>query len=147
MRRRSLNLWLLAAVAVFALSWGLGRGVLRAPAPDAPTPAPADAPTASPDVPAVHLLILNGSGEPGLAREVGLLAAGIGCLAEGVGNAPGGPAPESLLVNRRLPAPRARALAERLGVPLLTEWDGRTTEDAVLLLGRDHARVTAALDP
>ena len=154
--RRPLNLWLLGLVLVCAVSIWTGRRVelpfLRNGAPAQESVQPTADPegfAASPDPQAepVHLAVLNGTPQGGLAREIGLLVVRAGCVAEQVGNAPGTEHPESLLINRRLPRPRAEALARRLGgVRLLTEWDARCTEDAVLLLGADSERVRAALE-
>lgn len=94
----------------------------------------------------VHLRILNGTEEPGLAGEIALLITRLGCVVEGVGNAPVWPSGGTVLINRRLAAPEAAALAGRLGdIPVLKEWDERTTEDAVLILGIDHQKTLAAL--
>ena len=77
-------------------------------------------------------------GLQGLAREFSLLLVPAGCVTEAVANAPAGDWNCSLLVNRRLEPRRAAALAARLGgVPVVREWDSRTTEDAVLVLGQD----------
>ena len=69
-----------------------------------------------------------------------------GCVVVAVADAPHDTFARSLLVNRRLPDAAARVLASRCAdPPLITEWDGRRDEDAVLVLGRDHPRVLAAL--
>lgn len=159
--RRPLNLWLLLVVIVCAVSvWAGSRGDLPflGSGPSAPDvgessnadPAQFERPSAPQNDP-VHLAVLNGTGRSGLARQVGLLVPRAGCVAEQVGNAPGnapgGEYVQSLLINRRLPRARAEALARRLGgLRLLTEWDDRCTEDAVLLLGTDHQRVLSALE-
>lgn len=94
----------------------------------------------------VHLRILNGTEEPGLAGEVALLVTRLSCVVEGIGNAEQWPGTESVLINRRLPNAEASSLALQLGgIPVLREWDGRTTEDAVLILGNDHQEISAAL--
>lgn len=94
----------------------------------------------------IQILILNGTEERGLAREYSLMLAQARCVPAGIGNAPDGIWQQSLLVNRRLPKDRARDLAHRLGgLQVIQEWDDRGTEDAVLVLGRDHRRVEAAL--
>lgn len=93
----------------------------------------------------VHLRILNATGEGGLAGDLALLVPRLGCVVEGVGNAAPWDGSPSLLINRRLPADRAADLAARLGgIPVLKEWDGRTSEDAVLVLGADFPRVRQA---
>ncbi len=148
--RRPLNLWLLLAVLVCAASIWAGRG---AELPFLKNVSQETAPTEvtkgfveDPDMEPVHLSVLNGTARQGLAREVGLLVARAGCVAEHVGNAAESNSPESLLVNRRLSRARAEDLAARLGgVELLTEWDERCTEDAVLVLGQDSQKVLEAL--
>lgn len=154
--RRPLNLWLLVLVVVCAVSvWAGSRGDL--PFFDRDTAAGSnnaasgtaragfEEPFDAQGDP-VHLAVLNGTGTSGLARQVGLLVPRAGCVAEQVANAPGGPHAQSLLINRRLPRAQAEALASRLGgLRLLTEWDDRCMEDAVLLLGADHERVLSAL--
>lgn len=153
--RRPANLFLLALVVLCGLSLWLGRGALRetrekAAGPDAAAPAagpPADRPEAyrTAEQP-LHLVVLNGTDRPGLAREVGLALSRAGCVAERTDNAPHDSFAASLLVNRRLPVSRARALAARLGdLPVLEERDPRTTEDAVLVLGADWRRVVESL--
>ena len=146
---RRMNFWLLLVVVLCAISIWAGRsGWLVLPAAD-PTPETTtrtgreiEPPTAL-----AHLLILNGTDRSHLARDVGFLVVGVGCVAERLGNAPPGPHPESLLINRRLEAGRADDLAHSLGgVPVLTEWDDRGTEDAVLLLGDDYRIVMDALE-
>ncbi len=130
------NLWLLAAVVLCAVSlWAgiRGRG-------DAGTSAP------PPVDPAVHLLVLNGTSEAGLARDLSRDLAGAGLVVGGVGNTEGEPAAATVLVNRRLDDAVARRLAARLGgLPVVREWDGRCSEDAVLVLGSDWVRVREAL--
>ncbi|HPF71769.1 MAG TPA: LytR C-terminal domain-containing protein, partial [Candidatus Krumholzibacteria bacterium] len=97
-----------------------------------------------PDAP-VHLRVLNGSGATGLARDLGRSLAAAGLVVGGVGNADGA-VPASLLVNRRLDQAAAARLAARLGgLPVVREWDGRCSEDAVLVLGEDWTRVREAL--
>lgn len=94
----------------------------------------------------IHLRVLNGTPEAGLASDVSLRLDRAGCVADRVANAPHDRFARTLLVNRRLDDDRAAALAARLGdLPLLREWDDRAAEDAVLVLGADHARVAAAL--
>lgn len=100
-----------------------------------------EAPTAP-----VHLRILNGTDESGLARQFSLLVVSHGCLVEGVGNA-AGPWPESVLVNHRLEPAAALELSRRLAdVPVIRQWDERCSEDAVLILGNDFARIKSLLD-
>ena len=130
------NLWLLLAVGLCGVSlWaGVRGGGAR---PDQGKP-PA----------ALHLRVLNGTTEPGVARDVGRRLGAAGYVIEGVGNAPRPLAGGSLLVNRRLDDATARALAAGLGgIGVVREWDGRSSEDAVLVLGADWARVAAALAP
>ena len=130
------NLWLLAAVALCAVS--LWAGVRGRGGGGTPAPPPVD--------PAVHLRVLNGTGEAGLARDLSRDLAGAGLVVGGVGNTEGEPAVATVLVNRRLDDAVARRLAARLGdLPVVREWDGRCSEDAVLVLGGDWIRVRQAL--
>ncbi len=150
--RRPLNLWPLLAVLVCAASIWAGRGADLSFLRSEETDSAIESSDAVPEyveeagTEPVHLSVLNGTERRGLARDVGLLVARAGCVAEHVGNAPDGTQAESILINRRLPRQRAEALSVRLGgLELLTEWDERCTEDAVLVLGRDHQRVLDAL--
>jgi len=94
----------------------------------------------------VHLVVLNGTPVPNLAGDFSLLVGGAGCVADRIDNAPHDGFARSLLIDRRLGEARAAALARRLGDPvLLHEHDAGTTEDAVLVLGADHARLREAL--
>ena len=94
----------------------------------------------------MHLRVLNGTGEAGLARDLSRDLAAAGLVIGGLGNADGEPVPATLLVNRRLDDAVARRLAARLGgLPVVREWDGRCSEDAVLVLGLDWSRVRGAL--
>lgn len=142
-----LNLWLLLAAGLCALSLWVGWRSGGEGGTAAPGPAGGRAPEAAPeDAAPIHLLVLNGTDEQGLARDFSLLLGPTGCVVERVANAPEGDWSACVLVNRRLPEGRAKDLAARLGgVEVVREWDGRTTEDAVLVLGRDWARVRAAL--
>ncbi len=149
--KRVPNFLLLALLVVCGLSLWLGRG--RQGRPPAPAPAahadslpPPDWGQRPEDAP-VHLVVLNGTPRANLAREVSLALTRAGCIAERTDNAPHDHFAESLLVNRRLPARRARELAARLGgLPVLLEKDPRSTEDALLVLGADYARVCRALE-
>jgi len=94
----------------------------------------------------VHLVILNGTDIPGLARDISLALAMSGCVTQRLGNAPHTHYQHSLLVNRRLSSQRVNDLADRLGGLIVTEeWDSRTTEDALLVLGADYQRIRRAL--
>jgi hypothetical protein len=145
-----LNIWLLVLVALCGVSLWFGKELVL-PAQD---PSGSEHPQVAPepyelpaDAAAVHLVVLNGTGEDGLARDVSLLLGRAGCVAERVGNAPRVKYAESFLVNRRLSDDRARDLAARLGgVKVLREWDDRCGEDAALVLGGDWARLKAALE-
>lgn len=96
----------------------------------------------------VHLAVLNGTGEAGLARMVSRLVPAIGCVVVTVADAPHDSFATSLLVNRRLDDDRLQRLASDLARPvLLEEWDPRQDEDAVLVLGRDFERLIARLSP
>lgn len=132
------NLWLALAVALCAVSlWAGLRGRGAASADPAAAPPPARP---------VLLRVLNGTAESGVARDLGLALGAAGLVIAGVGNAPEPAVPATLLVNRRLDEEAARRLAGRLGgIPVVREWDGRCSEDAVLLLGPDWRRVRDAL--
>ena len=113
-----------------------------------PVDAEADAPV-PPVVPneTITLAVLNGSGETGLARRVSRLLPAAGVVVVEVGNAPHDTFSRSLLVDRRLDPARRRQLTDLLAdPPVLAEWDRRRAEDAVLVLGRDHDRIVAALE-
>ena len=143
--RGSLNLWLVLVAAVCALSFWFGRERAAAPGDPADS-AEHRSVTRSRNVTApvepVHLLVLNGTDQPGLAREFGLLLGQAGCVAEQVGNAPHDRFVRSFLVNRQLSTERAEELATALGgVPILREFDGRSAADAVLVIGRDAPRL------
>jgi hypothetical protein len=147
------NLVLLVLVVICGASFWFAR---RSPDADAvrPTPAPraaegAPAAEASPPGPqaTIQVSVLNGTSEAGLARRISRKLSAIGCVAVQVADAPHDTFAHSLLVNRRLDRARLADLAARLGEPiLLVEWDPRSDEDAVIVLGADHARVVAALD-
>ncbi len=146
--KRTLNLWLLAVVMVCGVSLWIGRGAplprLHGQTPDqgvAALPAPADG------TGGVQLVVLNGTGVQGLARDFGLLLGHCGLAPVRYGNAAPQDYARSFLVNRRLDRDRAEALGDFLGgVDVLEEYDGRGTEDLVLVLGADHARLRSALD-
>ncbi|MCP4291804.1 MAG: LytR C-terminal domain-containing protein [bacterium] len=153
---RSLNFWLFLMVIVCGISFWLAAG---SPLPSGWNLAlPGDFDTNSLNASGgetpifeqpVHLRILNGTGENGLARQFSLLVAPRGCVVEGVGNANGSAAgswPESMLICRRLDLEKAEILAKEFGsIPIIRQWDERMTEDAVLVLGQDHAKIKAAL--
>jgi hypothetical protein len=92
------------------------------------------------------LVILNGTAEPGLARDVSLALAAFGYVTDRIGNAPHPNYDHSLLINRRLSGPQTETLAQLLGhLDHFEENDSRTSEDAVLVLGADWWRVFRAL--
>jgi hypothetical protein len=149
--RRRANLLLLALLALCALSFWLGRSRPDRDGNAAGSPA-AGTERTSPwrdaagqeegDLAGVHVAVLNGTGEAGLAQDLALGLTTLGCVVARVANAPHDGYSETLLVNRRLPAETASALARRLGgVRVIREWDPRAAEDAVLVLGADHRRV------
>jgi hypothetical protein len=145
-----LNTWLLILVAICALSLWLGKDLVRKGKGSSNVESiPAGAETTfamSAEETPIHLVVLNGTSESGLAREVSLLLGRVGCVVENVGNAPHRDFARSLLVNRRLSDRQAGALARRLGgIRVIREWDGRAGEDAVLVLGADCQRLTAFL--
>lgn len=145
----SLNLWLLVVVVVCALSFWFGRGLVwperfgeDSERPALTRPAAAGRFTRAEDPESVHLVVLNGTPQAGLAREFGLLLGRAGCVAEQLGNAPHDHFEHSLLINRRLPEGRAGELAAELGgLQVLQEFDGRSAADAVLVLGRDAGQL------
>ena len=146
-----LNTWLLLLVAICALSLWFGKDLVpkgTGSSREEPTPTGAETTFAmSAEETPIHLTVLNGTSELGLAREVSLLLGRVGCVAESVGNAPHRDFGRSLLVNRRLSDRHAGALARRLGgIRVIREWDGRVGEDAVLVLGADCQSLTGFLD-
>ncbi len=149
--RSRINLWLLVLLAICAASywWAFRRGEQRSGAlPGSHSAATATVVTdgLGGEAEAIHIVVLNGTGVAGLARDVSLQLAMSGCVVEAVGNAPHQRFERTLLINRRLDRRRAAALAERLGqVPVLREWDARSTEDAVIVLGADHEAVLKQL--
>lgn len=148
--RGRLNTWLLVLVAICALSWWFGKDLVRTGRGGSAVGAPATgaAPTfgMSDEETPIHLVVLNGTSEFGLARGVGLLLGRVGCVAERVGNAPHRNFARTFLVNRRLSDRQAADLARRLGgIRVIREWDGRGGEDAILILGADCAHLTSFL--
>lgn len=145
------NLWLLILVAVCGASFWFGKDWVVGREPSAAAESPeilsvADFQLAPEEAP-IHLVVLNGTERAGLAREVSLLLGRAGCVAESVGNAPHLEFASSVLVNRRLAAKKAAELARRLGgIRVVREWDGRESEDAVLVLGRDWAHLVGTLE-
>lgn len=146
-----LNTWLLLLVVICAVSLWLGKDLIptrneKAGQDDAPS-IPATFYALSKEDAPIHLSVLNGTGEAGLARKVSLLLGRAGCVAESVGNAPHRQFPQTLLVNRKLSDGRAADLARRLGgIRVIREWDGRCSEDAVLVLGDDNADLRSVLE-
>ena len=145
--KRTLNLFLLVLVLACGVSiwWAKGQplpGWWNAGEARRVVPSRTED---DPQLPAAQLRVLNATEIPGLAAEVALRIPSLGCVVQGVGNAPVWPGSPSLLINRRLPRGQALELAERLGgVPVIREWDGRGAEDAVLVLGEDHDRILKA---
>jgi hypothetical protein len=139
-RWRNPLLILLVMVCAASLWWARRDGPAPAePPPARPAPAEARPVATRAPLPPVHLAVLNGTGKAGLARRVSRHLADLGCVVTRIADAPHDTFGTTLLVNRRLPDDRARDLAGRLGdIRLLREWDGRTAEDAVLVLGADH---------
>jgi hypothetical protein len=122
------------------------RGSKGARAPQAATPAVAAAPGPV-DVAAgsVHLAVLNGTRQSGLARRLSRGLPAFGCVVVALGDAPHDTFTTTLLVNRRLDESTARRLAAALGgIPVVVEWDPRCDEDAVLVLGADAPRLFGA---
>jgi len=131
-------MWLLVLVGVCAASLWFGKDLVtsRPPSPQ-PEADPVDF-SLAPDESAIHLIVLNGTPRAGLARDVSLQLGRAGCVAENVGNATHRSYAKSMLINRRLTDRQAADLARRLGgIMVIREWDERTSEDAVLVLGSD----------
>ncbi len=149
----SFNLWLLVIVVVCGLSFWFGKDLVLNEPRSGPSDEVSDEVTNNDGqkppleiTEPVHLLVLNGTEEGGLAREFGLLLGSSGCVVEKVGNAPHSQYAQSFLVNRSLPQARIDRLAADLGgMPILREFDGRSAADAVLVLGRDHDRIRTKL--
>lgn len=94
----------------------------------------------------VRISVLNGTDVTGLARRMSQLLTRAGYLVVEVADAPHDTFATSLLVNRRLDRGRLADLVMRLASPtVVQEWDERCSEDAVLVLGRDHHRVFTSL--
>lgn len=145
-----LNVWLLVLVGICAVSYWFGKDLLvtavEGPKKATPPEIIRDTFELSEEESAIHLVVLNGTNEAGLAREVGLLLGRAGCVAENVGNAPHRGYAKTFLVNRRLADRKAGELASLLGgVRILREMDNRGSEDAVLVLGQDWEKLTGAL--
>ena len=146
-----MNTWLLLFVVIFAVSLWLGKDLVpqgngSGGQDDIPSTPAVSYAMSKEDAP-IHLCVLNGTDEAGLARKVSLLLGRAGCVAESVGNAPHRKFPHSLLVNRKLSDDRAADLARRLGgIRVIREWDSRGSEDAVLVLGGDYAALEADLE-
>jgi len=137
------NLLLVVLLAVCAASFWLARqpAAERTTTGSAPAPVVLERPERS-----VHLAVLNGTREPGLARRLSRDLAYLGCVVVAIDDAPHDSFATSLLVNRRLPAAQVQWLAAALaGVPVVQEWDPRAQEDAVLVLGADHQRLLRGL--
>ncbi|MBT3317314.1 LytR C-terminal domain-containing protein [bacterium] len=95
----------------------------------------------------IHVAILNGTSITGLASDVSLAIEHYGCVVDAIENAPHSNFKESILINRRLDSEAARQLANQLGgIRLIHEFDGRTVEDVVLVLGADYKLVTDSID-
>lgn len=151
--KTSLNAWLLVIVVVCGLSLWLGRGVTSswwdrdAGTTETPSAPQAESPPPVPQEP-IHLVVLNGTAEAGLARDFGLLLSQTGCVVERIGNAPHQHYDRTLLVNRQLSPERARSLATELGdLPVVLEFDSRSAADAVLVLGADANDLRRQLRP
>lgn len=145
-----MNKWLLLLVVICAVSLWFGKDLLPLADGETPSSNPVAETSADygmdPEEAAIHLVVLNSTGRSGLAREVSLLLGRAGCVAERVGNAPEGKFANSLLVNRSLSDRRAAELAVQMGgIRVIREADERGSEDAVLILGTDVDRLTAAL--
>lgn len=139
---------LLTILLVCAASfWWVRRDEATSTTPAVAPPHPAGEAVDAAPLRSVHLAVLNGTGEPGLARRFSRRLPEIGCVVVSVGDAPHDTFSVSLLINRRLGESEARRLAARMGGPrLLVEWDGRCREDAVLVLGDDHDRLVLEPD-
>ncbi len=145
--RRSLNFWLLGVLVVCGVSFWIGRGT---PLPGRQRKGPAAGRVGgqeAAELPAgLQLVVLNGTDVGGLARNFGLLLGRGGLAPVRYGNAAPQDYQSSFLVNRRLSAAQVSSLRDFLGgIQVLQEYDGRSTEDAVLVLGADHDRLRSAL--
>jgi hypothetical protein len=141
-RPRNLLLMLLVVVCGASLWLGRGQPLPKILSRNADPPQEVEAPPLTKAEEPVHLRILNGTEQPGLAADFALLLPRLGFVVEGIGNAPAWPGGPSVLINRRLAPAMAGELAASLGgIPVLKEWDGRTTEDAVLVLGDDFPAI------
>jgi hypothetical protein len=142
-RWRNIFLILLLATCAFSLWWARREPAAVTKAPPAVAPAPPE--DGGPALASIHLAVLNGTGEAGLARRVSRRMPEHGCVVVEMADAPHDTFARSLLVNRRLGEEQARRLAASLGgLPVLREWDPRRREDAVLVLGHDHRRLAPA---
>jgi hypothetical protein len=138
-----LNIWLVVALAVCGMSYWFGKDIVNSTdGISRTTELPGVSFVDQDNEGALHLLVLNGTDQSGLAREFGLLLGRAGCVADKVGNAPHSRYDRSFLVNRQLDSSRIEKLATDLGgLPVLIEFDGRSAADAVLVLGKDADRI------
>jgi len=146
--KRSLNIGLLIVLTVCGLSLWVGRGAPWPWRKDQGAPVQT-AQEAVPKglAPGLQVVVLNGTHVPGLARDFGLLLGRCGLAPVGYGNAAPQDYSRSFLVNRRLPPAKVTGLRNFLGgLPVLQEFDGRGTEDAVLVLGADQALLKAGIN-
>lgn len=136
-RVRNVLLFLMV-IACGVSFWAARRDADQADAgPTLPGPEEAAPPPVAAE--SIHVAVLNGTGEPGLARRVSRLLPALGCVVVEVGDAPADTFARTMLVNRRLDDERLGWLVRRLAGPVvIAEWDGRRDEDVVLVLGRDH---------
>lgn len=136
-RVRNVLLFLMVVVSGLSI-WAARREADR---PGATAERPARDATITPQAGAasIHVAVLNGTGEAGLARRASRRLPAFGCVVVAIGDAPVDTFPRTMLVNRRLDDERLDWLAMRLSGPVVvTEWDDRCDEDVVLVLGRDH---------
>lgn len=139
-RVRNLLLFLLLAVCAASFWWVRRDSATEAAAPATARPVVAASPEVSRH--SVHVAVLNGTGEAGLARRFSRRMSEQGCVVVAMADAPHDTFSRSLLVNRRLDSDQAKQLARRLGgLPVVMEWDPRCREDAVVVLGHDHEQL------
>jgi hypothetical protein len=139
--RRVRNLLLLVVLLVCGASfWMARRSGEPVVAPTVSVVRPQAVDGAAP-LETIHIAVLNGTGEPGLARKVSRVLPPLGCVVVMVADAPHDTFARTMLVNRRMTDDQVRWLARQLANPVVVdEWDPRCDEDVVLVLGRDHDR-------
>jgi hypothetical protein len=135
------GLWLLAFVCLATA----GVLLMQGPWPDAPRP---DAP----EVPSsrdIHVEVLNGCGEDGVARAVGNRLRGLGFDVVTVENAESFNYPETIVIDRVGKPDLAHQVADAIKVKNCIQQiipDPFRIEEVTVVVGRDHGRLGLALD-